>query len=303
MIVNSLKCLFVLTAVLAAAQDAGAPKQILLWPQGAPGEKGDIGPETDTTKPNGDLVAGRRVIRLGNVSVPTLTVYQPDPAKKTGAAVVVFPGGGYTILAMDLEGTEVCEWLNSIGVTGVLVKYRVPARQNLPRYAAPLQDAQRAVGLVRTHAAEWGIDPHRVGVLGFSAGAHLSAALSNNYAARSYPAVDAADTADCRPDFAVLIYPGGLTQRETADKLGPEVTPSAKTPPTFLLQAEDDPVRVENCLLYFQALKTAKVPAEMHLYAQGGHGYGLRATEKPVTHWPALVTAWMRSLGVLPAAR
>ena len=147
MIVNSLKCLFVLTAVLAAGQDAGGPKQIPLWPQAAPGEKGDIGVEADTTKPNGDLVAGRRVIRLGNVSVPTLAVYQPDQAKKTGAAVVVFPGGGYTILAMDLEGTEVCEWLNSIGVTGVLVKYRVPARKGMPRYAAPLQDAQRALGL------------------------------------------------------------------------------------------------------------------------------------------------------------
>ena len=302
MIVNSLKCLFVLTAVLAAGQDAGGPKQIPLWPQAAPGEKGDIGVEADTTKPNGDLVAGRRVIRLGNVSVPTLAVYQPDQAKKTGAAVVVFPGGGYTILAMDLEGTEVCEWLNSIGVTGVLVKYRVPARKGMPRYAAPLQDAQRALGLVRTHAAEWGIDPHRVGVLGFSAGAHLSAALSNNYESRVYPALDTADQANCRPDFAVLVYPGGLTQRETADKLGPEVTPSAKTPPTFLVQAEDDPVRVENSLLYFQALKTAKVPAEMHLYAKGGHGYGLRATENPVTRWPALVEAWMRGLGVLPAA-
>ena len=302
MIVNSLKCLFVLTAVLAAGQDAGGPKQIPLWPNSAPGEKGDIGVEADTTKPNGDLVAGRRVIRLGNVSVPTLAVYQPDPAKKTGAAVVVFPGGGYNILAMDLEGTEVCEWLNSIGVTGVLVKYRVPARKGLPRYAAPLQDAQRALGLVRAHAAEWGIDPHRVGVLGFSAGAHLSAALSNNYESRVYPALDTADQANCRPDFAVLVYPGGLTQRETADKLGPEVTPSAKTPPTFLVQAEDDPVRVENSLLYFQALKTAKVPAEMHLYAKGGHGYGLRATENPVTRWPALVEAWMRGLGVLPAA-
>jgi acetyl esterase/lipase len=301
-IVNSLKCLFVLTAALAAGQDAGGPKQIPLWPNGAPGEKGDIGVEADTTKPNGDLVAGRRVIRLGNVSVPTLAVYQPDPAKKTGAAVVVFPGGGYNILAMDLEGTEVCEWLNSIGVTGVLVKYRVPARKGLPRYAAPLQDAQRALGLVRAHAAEWGIDPHRVGVLGFSAGAHLSAALSNNYESRVYPALDTADQANCRPDFAVLVYPGGLNQRETADKLGPEVTPSAKTPPTFLVQAEDDPVRVENSLLYFQALKTAKVPAEMHLYAKGGHGYGLRATENPVTRWPALVEAWMRGLGVLPAA-
>ena len=302
MIVNSLKCLFVLTAVLAAGQNAGGPKPMLLWPNGAPGEKGDIGAEADTTKADGDLVAGRRVIRLGNVSAPTLAVYQPGQAHKTGAAVVVFPGGGYSILAMDLEGTEVCEWLNSIGVTGVLVKYRVPARKGMPRYAAPLQDAQRALGLVRTHAAEWGLDPHRVGVLGFSAGAHLSAALSNNYESRVYPALDAADQANCRPDFAVLVYPGMLPEHNTGDKLGPEVIPSAQTPPTFLVQSEDDPVRVENSLLYFQALKAAKVPAEMHLYAQGGHGYGLRATEKPVTRWPALVETWLRSLGVLPAA-
>jgi len=287
--------------MLAAGEEPPARTQMPLWPKGAPGEKGDIGPEADTTKPNGDLVAGRRVIRLGNVSVPTLTVYQPAKERRTGAAVLVFPGGGYHILAMDLEGTEVCAWLKSIGVTGVLVKYRVPARKGQAPYAAPLQDAQRAMGLVRTHAAEWGIDPHKVGVLGFSAGAHLSAALSNNYATRSYPAVDEADQADCRPDFAALLYPGGLAERNVGDKLEAVVTPSVRTPPTFLLQAEDDPVRVENSLLYYQALKAAKVSAEMHLYAKGGHGYGLRATELPVTHWPALVEAWMRGLGVLPA--
>ena len=302
---NSLKCILVLGLMLAYGQESGAPKPVrtvvMLWPQGAPGEKGDIGPEADTTKPDGDLVAGRRVIRLGNVSAPTLSVYQPHKVKRTGAAVVVFPGGGYNILAMDLEGTEVCDWLTSIGVTGVLVKYRVPARKGMPRYAAPLQDAQRAVGLVRAHAAEWGIDPKRIGVLGFSAGAHLSAALSNNYETRTYPAVDEVDRADCRPDFAVLVYPGGLAPRDAPDKLGAEVTPSSKTPPTFLVQSEDDPVRVENSLLYYQALKTAQVPAEMHLYAKGGHGYGLRATEQPVTHWPALVEAWMRGLGVLAA--
>lgn len=297
---HSLSCLFVLSAALAAGQDGGGPKPMALWPNGAPGEKGDIGPEADTTKPSDGLVAGRPVIRLGNVSAPTLTVYQPDKAKRTGAAVVVFPGGGYNILAMDLEGTEVCDWLTSIDVTCVLVKYRVPARKGGPRYAAPLQDAQRAVGLVRAHAAEWGIDPKRVGVLGFSAGAHLSALLSNNYATRNYPAVDEADKADCRPDFAVLVYPGGVVERNS-DKLGPEVTPSAQTPPTFLVQAEDDGVKVENSLLYYQALKAAKVAAEMHLYAKGGHGYGLRATELPVTHWPALVEAWMRGLGVLAA--
>ncbi len=298
---NSLSCLFVLTAVLGAGQSTSGPKPMPLWPQGAPGEKGDIGPEADTTTPKDGLVAGRPVIRVGNVSVPTLTVYKPTKAKNTGAAVLVFPGGGYHILAMDLEGTEVCAWLKSIGVTGVLVKYRVPVRKDQAPVAAPLQDAQRALGLVRTHAAEWGIDPKRVGVLGFSAGAHLSAALSNNYATRTYPEVDEADKADCRPDFAVLLYPGGLAEHNTGNKLEAMVTPSANTPPTFLLQAENDPVRVENSLLYFQGLKAAKVPAEMHLYAKGGHGYGLRATELPVTHWPALVEAWMRGLGVLTA--
>lgn len=287
-------------AAIAAAAAADAP--IPLWPKGAPGEKGDIGPEADTTKPDGALVAGRRVIRLGNVSEPTLTVYRPPKEKANGAAVVVFPGGGYNILAMDLEGTEVCEWLNSIGVTGVLVKYRVPARKGLPRYTAPLQDAQRAVGLVRHRAAAWGIDPKRIGVLGFSAGGHLAAAASNNFEKRTYEAQDEADTASCRPDFSVLIYPAYLTVRDEGDRLAPEVTVTAKTPPTILIQAADDGVRVENSLFYYLALKNVKAPAEMHLYPSGGHGYGLRRTEQLVTTWPARVEDWMRAMGFLRAA-
>lgn len=164
-----------------------------LWPKGAPGEKGDIGVEQDTSKPGEGLVGGKRVVRLGNVSIPTLTLYRPQKGKDTGAAVVVCPGGGYNILAMDLEGTEVCQWLNSAGVTAVLLKYRVPARQESERYAAPLQDAQRALGLVRFHAAAWHIDARRIGIIGFSAGGHLSAVASTRFEKRAYEPVDEAD--------------------------------------------------------------------------------------------------------------
>src|SRR5439155_23560967 len=253
--------------------------------------------EHDTTTEKSPLVAGRRVIRLTGVSNPTITVYPPPKERNTGAAVLVFPGGGYNILALDLEGVEVCEWLNSIGVTGVLLKYRVPARVGTPRRAAPLQDAQRAIRLVRAHAKDWGVHQDRIGALGFSAGAHLAADLSNNYDKRTYDPVDEADQVSCRPDFAAIIYPGLITERNTGEKLAPEMTVTANTPPTFLLQAEDDPVRVENSLLYYAALKRAKVPADMHLFAKGGHGYGLRHTELPVTDWPKLAAQWMSSIG------
>ena len=287
-----------LVSLLSSIASAADP--IALWPKGAPGEKGDIGEEKDTTDPNGQLIAGKRVIRLGNVSNPTITVYSPAKEKNTGAAVLVFPGGGYSILALDLEGTEVCDWLNSIGVTGILVKYRVPARKGLPNYAPPLQDAQRAMGYVRQHALEWNIDPAKIGVLGFSAGGHLSAAISTNYEKRTYEPIDAADQFSCRPDFAVVIYPGLLVPRTNPDKLNPEFTVTQNTPPTFLAQAQDDPVRVENSLFYYQALLKAKVPTEMHLYPVGGHGYGLRRTDKLVTTWPARAEEWMRSLKMLP---
>jgi acetyl esterase/lipase len=239
------------------------------------------------------------VIRLGNVSTPTLSIYRPAKEKDTGAAVVVLPGGGYNILAMDLEGVEVCEWLNSIGVTGVLVKYRVPARQGRPRGTAPLEDAQRAVGIVRSRAKELGIRPDRIGVLGFSAGAHLAAYLSTNHEKRAYEAVDERDQVSCRPDFTLLIYPAYLTVRDENDRISPELKIAADTPPTFLVQTEDDGVRVENSIFYYAALRKAKVAAEMHLYPTGGHGYGLRRTDKAVTTWPLRAEEWLRSLGVL----
>jgi acetyl esterase/lipase len=293
--------MFLLAALLVSSRAiASEPSKIIeLWPNGAPGEKGGIGEERDTTKPTDNLIAGKALIRLGNVSKPTLHIFRPSADKDTGAAVLVCPGGGYHILAWDLEGTEVCDWLNSIGVRGILLKYRVPKRTDRERHAAPLEDAQRALGLMRHHAKDWGIDPQRIGVLGFSAGGHLAAALSNSRDERTYPQVDDADKVGCRPDFTVLIYPGYLTVKEEGDKVAPELKVTAETPPTFLVMAQDDSVRVENALFYYLALKNAKVPAELHVYPTGGHGYGLRRTEHYVTTWPDRVADWMRSRGLL----
>jgi acetyl esterase/lipase len=268
-----------------------------LWPNGAPGPRANSEAEKDSTTEKDNKPGGRPVIRLTNISAPSLTVYKPASGD-TGAAVVVFPGGSYRILAWDLEGTEICEWLNSIGATAVLVKYRVPEPADIPRYQEPLQDAQRALGLVREHATEWHIDPAKIGVLGFSAGGHLSVMVSNTFEKRTYEPVDEADQKDCRPDFAVLIYPAYLTTQDL-QKLAPEVQVTAKTPPSFIVQTEDDPVHVEGSLLYYRALKDAKVQAEMHLFSTGGHGYGMRQTKDAVTGWPKLAEAWMRSRGIL----
>jgi acetyl esterase/lipase len=283
-----------------------------LWPHGAPGEPSNLPPEANTTTPKDDLVAGRTVIRLGNVSDPTLTLYKA--AHNSGAAILVFPGGAYQVLAIDLEGTEICRWVNSIGVNCILVKYRVPNTGPYPKSAAALQDAQRAMGLVREHAAAWHIDPHRIGVLGFSAGAHLSAALSTHSQKRLYSPVDAADQLSCRPDFQMLIYPGWLALAEKHMEPNPSLPVTSSTPTAFLVQAEDDPVHVENVIEYFLALKHAGVTAEMHVYAKGGHGYGLRptpvsvsihdmpansTTPLPITHWPSLAAIWLHTIGVL----
>ena len=270
-----------------------------LWPGTAPGDTNVIGEEKDTTKPTDNLIAGKPLIRLGNVSKPTITVYRAPKEKDTGAAVVVFPGGGYHILAMDLEGTEVCEWLNSIGVNAVLLKYRVPKRAGRERHAAALEDAQRAVGMVRARAKEFGIDANRIGVLGFSAGGHLAAALSTSAEERTYPKVDDADAVSCRPNFAVLIYPAYLTLKDQGDIVNPETAVSSNTPPTFVAMTQDDPVRVETALYYSAALKRTGVPFELHVYPKGGHGYGLRRTDNPVTAWPDRVADWMRSQGLL----
>jgi len=305
------KCALAALAVIAASsamaqtRPSGWPPSpdhltLNIWPGTAPGEQPNQPPEANTSTPKNN-VAGKPVYILANVSVPSITLY-PATGKNSGAAVVVFPGGGYNILAIDLEGTEVCDWLTSIGVNCVLLKYRVPKTGPYPKSPAALQDAQRAMGLVREHAAEWKIDPKRVGVLGFSAGGHLAAAISTHFDERLYAPVDAADKLSCRPDFAVVVYPGYLAIEDKNFAANPEINPTEQTPPTFLVQAEDDPVHVENATVYFLQLKHAKVPAELHVFAQGGHGYGLRRTELPVTNWPALADTWLHTIKVLPAA-
>ena len=291
-----------LTTGLVAQQSGWPPAAghltLPVWPGVAPGAPVNPPAEADMTTAKDNLIAGRPLVRLGNVSVPTLTLYTPK-GYNSGAAVVVFPGGGYNILAIDLEGTEVCDWLNSAGVTCVLLKYRVPNTGPYPKSAAALQDAQRALGLVRERAKEWGIDPKRVGVLGFSAGAHLAAALSTHYDRRLYDPIDAADKLSCRPDFAVIVYPGYLALSDKNFAANPDINPTADTPPTFIVQAEDDPVYVENAAVYFLQLKNAKVPAELHIYSKGGHGYGLRRTELPVTTWPQAVETWLHTIAIL----
>jgi acetyl esterase/lipase len=291
-------CSASLFAQRPAWQPAPGHLTLPLWPNGAPGAPPNPPPEVDTTTAKDNLIAGKPLIRLGNVSSPTLTLYTPR-SKNTGAAVAVFPGGGYRILAIDLEGTEVCDWLNSVGVTCVLVKYRVPDSGPYPKSAAALQDAQRAVGIVRSHAEEWHIDPRRIGVLGFSAGGHLAAALSTHYDHRLYDPIDAADGLSCRPDFAVIVYPGYLALADKNFAPNPDIQVTGQTPPSFIVQAEDDPVHVENAVVYFLALKNAKVPAELHIYAGGGHGYGLRRTALPVTTWPQSMETWLHTIKVV----
>jgi acetyl esterase/lipase len=257
--------------------------------------------------------------RANDVSRPTMTMYAPQ-GRNTGAAVVVFPGGGYRMLAMDLEGTEICDWLTARGITCVLLKYRVPGsgpwwdtdnkRRVYPKVQTALQDAQRTLGLVRLHATEWHVDPHKVGVIGFSAGGHLAAAVSTHFAKRTYPPVDAADTLSARPDFAIVVYPGHLWAHEDEDadtrnatdlSLRPDITVGRDTPPTFLLQAQDDHVDgVEQALAYYVALQNAGVPTEMHLYAQGGHAFGLRPSKFAIANWPKLVETWLETIGITP---
>jgi acetyl esterase/lipase len=273
--------------------------QVPIWPGAVPDPQPVPGPEYAT---NVLSTAGVPWTAAGSVSQPTMTVYSPKGTNR-GVAVVVFPGGGYNCLAIDLEGTEICDWLTSRGITAVLLKYRVPTRgsgayaESLPA----LEDAQRTVGLVRFRAGEWHVDPHRIGVIGFSAGGHLVTAMSTHFDRRAYPAVDAADKESCRPDFAMALYPGHLWKDDGNFELNPNVPVTSNAPPTFIVQAENDPVdNVNHSLVYFIALKNAGVPAELHLYAQGGHAFGLRRTRFPITEWPQLAETWLRTIGMIP---
>jgi acetyl esterase/lipase len=269
-----------------------------------------IWPDT-TAIPDKFLIQGKEELNkegdfVGKVSTPTMTVY-PARGKNSGTAVVIFPGGGYWVLAMKLEGTDVCDWLNAKGVTCILLKYRVPGQSLYPRSGcypdnkAALEDAQRTVRLVRSRASQLNIDPHKIGVLGFSAGGHLVAATSTLYDKNLYKPVDAADKLSCRPDFAIALYPGHLTEHTSkAFQLNPFVPVTKETPPTFIVQAENDPVDdVTNSLVYFAALKKAGVPAEMHIYAEGKHAFGLKPSKLPISGWPSLAEKWLQSNNLL----
>ena len=299
-----LLALCLITAAARSQQTGWQPTpghpQLPIWPGAIPDAAPVLGPEVVEISGPNELIGGRRVTGVRNVTRPTMTIYSPA-GKNTGAAVVVFPGGGYQMLAIDLEGTEVCDWLVPRGITCVVLKYRVPGNPALypksgpyPESPMALEDAQRTLGLLRLHAAEYHIDPHKIGVLGFSAGGHLVAAISNHYDHRIYPPVDAADKQSCRPDFAIAIYPGHLSYSATLYDahhsknksflpppnnvppalhdlvLRPDLHVTTNTPPTFLLQNEDDHVdNVNDALSYYIALRNAGVPTEMHLYPQG----------------------------------
>lgn len=267
---------------------------VLLFPKGVPGETTRLIEKAET---DGGKTGGQTVLRITNVSEPTITVYPAPDEVATGAAMVVCPGGGYSILAYDLEGDEVCEWLNNLGIAAILLKYRVPRRDGLQKHEAPLQDVQRAIGYVRSHAEAMNIDPQRIGVMGFSAGGHLAAMVSNNFMKRTYPEVDPSDKESCRPDFCLLVYPAYLDGENF--QLAPELKVSFDTPPTMLIQAEDDKSYINSSLFYYYALKEAGVPAWMHLYSKGGHGYGLRDTGASVNEWPDRAEDWFRELGVI----
>lgn len=265
-------------------ENSSLPEPIVLplWPGAVPGK---TTAEEESLRPD----RGDRITRITNVSAPTLALYKAPDAKSPRPAVMVCPGGGYSILAYNLEGTEIAEWLNSIGYTALVLKYRVPKNRD-----GALQDAQRALGLIRLRAREWGIDPKRVGVLGFSAGGHLSARLSTHYAQRQYAPVDEADVLSCRPDFTVLVYPAYLGTPDW--DLVDDIPVTQDTPPAFIVQTQDDKRLVPSSLAYYKGLSRAGVPAELHLFPTGGHGYGLRPSVHPVSEWPKLCEIWLKGL-------
>ena len=278
-----------LGSAAVTASPAAEPIVWDVWPGLPPGETAQLSREYDSSGPSSRLVDGRRVTRLTNVSTPTLAIFKPEAEIDTGTAVIIAPGGGHRILAYDLEGTEVAEWLNSIGVTGIVLKYRVPIRDPAKPWLASAQDGQRAISLVRGRAREIGVDPARIGIMGFSAGGSPTryAALVKD---RLYAPVDRFDDISFRPDFAVPIYSGGIPEG---------VTITEDCPPFFMVIAHDDRERSVAIAELYIALKKANVSAELHVYESGGHGYGLRRTELPVTSWPDRMEDWMRRLDLL----
>ena len=268
-------------------------KEIFLWPSGAPGEKKDeVGPET--------IIAPKSksdVQRISNVSQPTIKIFPAPESIANGTAVLVCPGGAYNILAIEHEGVDACKWLNSIGVTAVLLKYRVPRRKDRLKHDAPLQDAQRAMGITRRESRKWNIDPDKIGILGFSAGGNLAVMACTTFDSRSYAKVDSSDNFSCRPDFAILIYPAYLVDRKKRDFLFPEINVTAGCPPCFFAHAGDDHVPAEGSILLYLALRKAGVTGnELHVYPDGGHGYGMRESSNQVSSWPTRAKDWMNAM-------
>jgi acetyl esterase/lipase len=254
---------------------------IHLWPKNVPGEK------TAKHAPEVTPDHSRNVTRITNITDPTITVFTPDPAVSNGAGMVVCPGGGYKILAIDLEGYDIAHWLNKLGFTAFVLQYRVPDKQS-----GALQDVQRAIRIIRSHASEWKLDPNRLGVMGFSAGGSLSARISTEYYRDWYTPVDQADSLSSRPDFSVLIYPAYL-DLGPHNSLTPELKVNKNTPPMFIFQTADDPYG-NSSLTMAGALRKSKVPVEMHLYPKGGHGYGMRPGNPAAEEWPSLANTWLK---------
>jgi len=290
----ALCALCVLGGSMPLAAWAAEPEELKLWPGEVPGEADFQPPAGKPAPPRNDGIT-----RLALVTEPTMAVLRAPADKANGAAVLICPGGGYHILAWDLEGTEIAAWLNSLGVTAVVLKYRVPRRDKDVPHTAPLQDAQRALRLVRQNAAQWNVDPQRIGVLGFSAGGHLTVMTGTHWDDPTYPKQDAADDLSCRPDFLIPIYPAYLADEKQPGPLSPLVRVTKETPPTFIAVTHDDALRGLNAAQFYIELKKANVPAELHIYTKGGHGYGLRPSDNPVSSWPQRCADWLRTQGWL----
>ncbi|WP_051945925.1 alpha/beta hydrolase [Verrucomicrobium sp. BvORR106] len=273
----------------SSAVAADQPVVLKLWPQGAPEKPGfkmdaekEIPPKNESD-----------VKRVTNVTDPTITVYRPE--KPNGTAVIVCPGGGYSILAIEHEGSQVCEYLNTLGVTGILLKYRVPKRDESDPGKEPLQDAQRAFGLAQKHAAEWGIKPDKIGILGFSAGGHLCVNATLHPNDRTYPQDPALDVADATPAFSIPVYPAYLTEKGNDFQLKPEFKVGPTAPPICLIHAHDDKITPAGSALLYLEYKKANLSAELHIFSKGGHGYGMKKGPNPVNEWPQRVGEWLKA--------
>lgn len=267
---------------------------IVLFPNGAPREIGEM---IESKSLAGRKVSGRSVLRIRDVSQPTITFYPAPEENNSRTTIIVIPGGRYEVLSFDLEGTEICKRFNESGINCILLKYRVPRRKKLSKHAAPLQDLQRAIAYTRAHANNWNLDKSKIGVIGFSAGGHLAVMASNSFSELTYTAIDNCDKENIRPDFCILIYPSYLDRKNFS--IAPEINVTDKTPQTFLVQTQDDHKLLNSSLFYYYALKESKVPAAMHLYQTGGHAYGLRETGNLVSEWPNRVLDWLSEIGIL----